>query len=563
MALVKCPTCSREIPEGAPCPWDHSSIRSPLLQSAPIKKPGASVEVLPWDDTTGKGGSVRKTELELPKQPPAPLKRGQKLGDYEVHELLGQGGMGEVYGGEQPVIGKKVAIKVLKAEIAEQPENVQRMLSEARSVNAIRHRSIVDIFNFGTLPDGRPYLVMEYLEGVPLDAMLRKRGSLTPVEVTEFLEEICSALSAAHARGIVHRDLKPGNIFLVSDGTPRGRYVKLLDFGLAKGEPSSNSTKQTMAGTVVGTPDYIAPEQAKGGLISPRTDIYSLGVVAFEMVTGGLPFTAESTLELMMAHIQSPVPRASSRMGAVPQALDDLVFSMMAKSPEDRPKSAEVVRLEFARIRRDLRENETTLSDTGNRPKLPSAKELPPIPKPPASLKRSAPMAPPRASPPANPVDPTARYVPVPDRPRSRGLVFVLVAIGVLAGLAGLWIFLRPPAVEEAVILPPPPQVEAPTVEVGPPPAVPIVPPPSDVPVEPLPPDKPKPHVKTPPPGPSIASKEALRKTVDRIRTDNKAEMVKTLADHLDILIDTANTPEERKNVAASVREFSEKFGKK
>ncbi len=335
MAVLKCPQCARELAPGAlVCPWDGALI-----------KPG------------GLDSRLR----------PA-LQPGQRLGDYVVGALLGSGGMGEVYAGEQPMIGKKVAIKVLKAEVAADPGNVQRMLSEARAVNAIRHRSIVDIFNFGTLPGGRPYLVMEYLEGMALEAMLRKQGTLIPADAAEFLEEICSALAAAHGRGIVHRDLKPGNVFIVSEGKTRNRYVKLVDFGLSKSEALAGGPRQTLTGTVVGTPEYIAPEQARGETITARTDLYSLGVMAFEMLTGSLPFAARSMVELMMMHVQAPAPRVSSKIDFCPPALDALVYQLMSKSPDDRPRSAEVVRLEVARIRREMRESQTAVGHSSIAP---------------------------------------------------------------------------------------------------------------------------------------------------------------------------------------------------
>ena len=329
-----------------------------------------SIEYGKWNDTTARH--------EGP--PPGASISGQKLGDFVVGALIGAGGMGEVYAGEQPMIGKKVAIKVLKAQIAADPENVRRMLSEARSVNAIRHRGIVDIFNFGSLPDGRPYLVMEYLEGASLESILRKRKVLTPVEVAEFIEEICSALSAAHAKGIVHRDLKPGNVFIVTDSSTRARYVKLLDFGLAKAaELPIAGGARTRVGTILGTPDYISPEQAKAGEVTAQSDLYSLGVMAFQMLTGAVPFTAPSITELIYAHVSQPAPHISERVEGIPPALDALVFRLMAKRPEDRPQSADEVGRDLSRMHRAFRERSTvTFEDLGAQ----LARASPPSPKP-------------------------------------------------------------------------------------------------------------------------------------------------------------------------------------
>jgi serine/threonine-protein kinase len=180
--------------------------------------------------------------------------------------------------------------------------------------------------------------------------------------VAQLLEECCSALAAAHGRGIVHRDLKPGNIFVVQDsqdGTALGRYVKLLDFGLAKSTAAGSTDKSpTLPGTVVGTPDYLSPEQARGAEVSARTDLYSLGVMAFEMLTGTLPFVAPTVVELLAAHVQAPPPRVRSRASGVPESFDRLVFGLMAKKPEDRPPSAEAVRRALGRIREELGDRE-------------------------------------------------------------------------------------------------------------------------------------------------------------------------------------------------------------
>ncbi|MBI3180687.1 MAG: serine/threonine protein kinase [Myxococcales bacterium] len=186
---------------------------------------------------------------------------GQQLGDYRVLAALGTGGMGIVYEGVQPVIGKSVAIKVLQWELAANPDEARRLLSEARVVNSIRHRGIVDIFGFGQLPDGRHYLVMELLEGSPFDKVLETNAPLDPIAALSALEEVLDALGAAHEAGVIHRDLKPSNIFLVTP--PSGSaYVKLLDFGLAKQAPvGAKLTPQTRSDLVVGTPHYMAPSR--------------------------------------------------------------------------------------------------------------------------------------------------------------------------------------------------------------------------------------------------------------------------------------------------------------
>lgn len=270
---------------------------------------------------------------------------GATVGEYTIVDTVGEGGMGVVYRGLQPVIKKRVAVKVLKAAIASDEQQVNRLIAEAEAVNAIRHRGIIDIFGLGKLPDGRPYVVMEFLEGEPLDARLRReRPGFT--EGLSLLLEMCSPLGAAHTAGVVHRDLKPSNVFLCkqSDGT---RYVKLLDFGLAKRvQGVTGSTAQTSTATVTGTPDYMAPEQARGAEVSPRTDIYSLGIMLFELIRGRVPFSGAAPMDVMVSHVSKPPPPL--RSGNV--ELDELVARMLAKDPAARPQTVGEVKACLERV---------------------------------------------------------------------------------------------------------------------------------------------------------------------------------------------------------------------
>ncbi len=280
---------------------------------------------------------------------------GMKLGEYELRSRIGVGGMGFVYDGIQPLIGKRVAVKVLRPELAQAPEQVARLLAEARAVNAIRHRGIIDIFGFGQVPDGRQYIVMEFLDGQPLDAYLAEKQRLPPTEALSILDEVLAALGAAHGAGVVHRDLKPSNIFLVRE--PGGtRYVKLLDFGLAKQGQSGAAarTAQTRTDMVVGTPEYMAPEQARGQAVGPMTDLYAMGVVTFEMVTGRLPFIGSSPVDLLMKHVDARPPRPSEFVPELPPALDAFILQMLTKDPEARPSSADALRQQLHRLRRTM-----------------------------------------------------------------------------------------------------------------------------------------------------------------------------------------------------------------
>ncbi|MBL8921881.1 MAG: protein kinase [Myxococcaceae bacterium] len=281
---------------------------------------------------------------------------GRKIGEYEITARIGVGGMGEVYEGRQPLIGKRVAVKVLLPSLSNEKELVERFLSEARAVNEIRHRGIVDIFSFGQLEGGSHYFVMEFLEGQAFDRILKQRGPLPIGEALSYIEEVLDALESAHAAGIVHRDIKPSNIFLVNTG--RGKpYVKLLDFGIAKLGALANgsdSAPQTRASMILGTPDYISPEQARGKPISAATDLYALGVVLFEMVTGFRPFRGENTLQTMWMHVEDQPPVPSTIRADIPQALDELILWAMEKDPAARPASAEEMRAHLDAVRASL-----------------------------------------------------------------------------------------------------------------------------------------------------------------------------------------------------------------
>ncbi len=285
---------------------------------------------------------------------------GAQLGEYIVQRPLGAGGMGVVYEGVQPVIGKPVAIKVLQAELAANPEEAQRLLTEARAVNAIRHRGIVDIFSFGQLPDGRHYLVMELLEGCPLDQVIAERAPLDPIALVAVLDEVLDALAAAHSAGVIHRDLKPNNVFLVTP--PHGAaYVKLLDFGLAKQGLAGKVTPQTRTDMVVGTPHYMAPEQARGQPVSPATDIYAAGCMTFEMATGRVPFDGATPLEVVSLHLTAPPPKLASLINNVSFELEELVQRMLRKEPGERPQSARLLRGELRRLKDKLHEGRTSV----------------------------------------------------------------------------------------------------------------------------------------------------------------------------------------------------------
>jgi serine/threonine-protein kinase len=296
-------------------------------------------------------GASRHSKVRATVSNQGPDLTGRRVGEYEIVAKIGVGGMGAVYEGRQPLIGKRVAVKVLLPSLSNEKELVERFLSEARAVNEIRHRGIVDIFSFGQLPEGAHYFVMEYLEGEPFDRVIKKRAPLPLVEALQWTEETLDALDAAHHAGIIHRDIKPSNLFLVN--AARGRpYVKLLDFGIAKlGALPGEATPQTRASVILGTPDYISPEQARGKPISPQTDLYAVGCVLFEMVTGQRVFTGENTLATMWAHVEDAPPVPSTLRPDVPPELDEIILWALEKNPRSRPPSAEAMREALAQLR--------------------------------------------------------------------------------------------------------------------------------------------------------------------------------------------------------------------
>ncbi|MCY1018329.1 serine/threonine-protein kinase [Pyxidicoccus sp. MSG2] len=269
-----------------------------------------------------------------------------KVGEYIVQERIGSGGMGVVYRAVHPLIGKQVAIKVLRAELVSQ-QQVERLLIEGRAVNAIHHPGIIDIFGFGDLPDGRPYITMELLRGHSLSALIRKQGRLDVSTTIRILDEMLAALGAAHQAGVVHRDLKPGNVFMV-EGRDGSHSVKLVDFGIAK-LVQSHDGPTTLEGTILGTPEFMAPEQIRGAPSSPSADLYAVGVIAFQMLTGERPFKGEP-FQVLFAHVEQPAPVPSSKAPGIPPELDTLVLHLLAKEPALRPQSAEAVRQALQRV---------------------------------------------------------------------------------------------------------------------------------------------------------------------------------------------------------------------
>src|SRR3954463_15464412 len=254
---------------------------------------------------------------------------GDVLADrYELEELVGTGGMSSVFRAHDRLLDRKVALKILHQHYSSDDDYVERFKREARSVATLSHPNIVTVIDRGEHAD-RQFIVFEYVEGENLKRMIERRGPAPVPTALELAIQIARGLSFAHQQGLVHRDVKPQNVLLNGDG-----QAKVTDFGIARSLDVKHGMTQT--GTVLGTSDYIAPEQAQGQRVDEHTDIYSLGVVLYELLTGELPFSGDNFVAVAMQHINDPPPRVSDRRPEVPPRVDAAVARALAKRPEDR-----------------------------------------------------------------------------------------------------------------------------------------------------------------------------------------------------------------------------------
>ncbi len=270
---------------------------------------------------------------------------GRVVGKYKILGQIGEGGMGVVYAAEHVTLGSPAAVKILLPQFTRDALVVDRFFTEAKATSAIRHPSIVQIFDYGRLPNDQAYIAMERLRGEDLTSFIGRHRVVDPRVAVQIALQMLAGLEAAHLIGIVHRDIKPDNIYLVRDPSAPGAIrIKILDFGIAKlvGDQLGATTKlKTKGGSILGTPAYMAPEQCRGGAeIDARADLYAVGCILFEMLTGRPPFVAEGGGETMAMHIYEQPPRLHQLAPDLPVELDAVIAKMLAKAPADRTPSA-------------------------------------------------------------------------------------------------------------------------------------------------------------------------------------------------------------------------------
>ncbi len=293
---------------------------------------------------------------------------------YRVERVLGKGGMAQVYEAEHLATNRRVALKIVAARLASDPVAMDRFRREALVMSRITHPNVVAVEDFGSLKDGALFMVMELLRGKSLQAWLAQE-ELTPQQALHVGIQVCEGVHAAHEAGVVHRDIKPGNVFLEAPRASSKMGVKVLDFGISKLVDQTASADVTMAGTVFGTPEYMSPQQAKGKPADRATDIYSIGVLLFRMLTGRVPFEGETYMEVLIKHITEPVVWPSEQAGdkKLPAAVRDVILRVLDKNPEHRHPCAEALAEDLRALQGRLSTSYSLVSDQVDAVRVPGS----------------------------------------------------------------------------------------------------------------------------------------------------------------------------------------------
>lgn len=335
-----CPHCDAPVPKAAPTQFRQEAATLIASEEKTLLSSEQRPSHYSTDPQTTAGHSVKEMEA------------GQVLGNrYEIKECIGSGGMGAIYTARRIHIGDTVAVKVLRPEVVHDAQSRERFQREARAAARLHHPNAVVVHDFGQDQDGTTYIVMEYLEGRSLRDVLSEKKTIPLPQAVSIMKQACAAIEAAHRLGIIHRDIKPDNIILLDshDGLP---HVKILDFGIAKLLDRTNDTGEidptlTQVGTVIGTPNYMSPEQCQGETLDARSDVYSLGIVLYEMLTGVQPFTAKNSTGIVIKHVTEKPKRLVSVNPYVPAEVERVVLKALEKKPEARQQSALDLAREF------------------------------------------------------------------------------------------------------------------------------------------------------------------------------------------------------------------------
>ncbi|TPV93952.1 MAG: hypothetical protein B7733_17730 [Myxococcales bacterium FL481] len=337
--MMRCQLCGAAFDvEAGFCPHDGTAL---------VRDEASMVAVPPADRVSARANAVRQGDGRGPGPTEPPADRGDHVvgcvldGRYRIDARIGEGGMGTVYRATHLLIEKAVAVKLLRPGHARRDDVAARFMQEARLASRVKHPNVVDVFDFGRAPDEAPYYVMELLAGTTLAAALDRKGALAPRRALEIALAVANGLAAAHRQGVVHRDLKPDNVFLCTDATGSGT-VKIIDFGIARmpEEPG----RLTAEGAVLGTPEYMSPEQARGEEVDARSDLYSVGILLFEMLVGRPPFESANAAVILEQHIAGDAPSLASVSALQLPRTEWLLAQLLAKAPTHRPSSAELVR---------------------------------------------------------------------------------------------------------------------------------------------------------------------------------------------------------------------------